>query len=70
VGRSCRGQELPWAVEEPAPAPEVAQPSSALHAEEEPTGVTCGAATLWRDPRTKQWYLLVTLVLPQPESVL
>jgi putative transposase len=60
-------QALPRALEEPEPAPEVAQPSIVLHAEEEPTGVTFGAAKLWRDPRTKQWYLLVTLVLPKPE---
>ncbi|MBA3825511.1 MAG: hypothetical protein H0X24_16640, partial [Ktedonobacterales bacterium] len=34
---------------------------------EETTGITFGAAKLWRDPRTKQWYLLVTLALPLPE---
>jgi len=31
-----------------------------------PHGVTFGAAKLWRDPRTKQWYLVVTRSLPLP----
>jgi len=31
-----------------------------------PHGVTFGAAKLWRDPRTKQWYLVVTLIIPLP----
>jgi len=56
---------LSWAVVEPEP--QVAQPSTSLHAAEGSTGVTFGAAKLWRDPRTKHWYLLVTLVLPKPE---
>ena len=33
----------------------------------DPDGITFGAAKLWRDPRTKQWYLLVTLALPVPD---
>src|SRR6185437_5340013 len=40
--------------------------------EEEPTqaeatGIILGAAKLWRDPRTKQWYVLVTLAMPVPD---
>src|SRR5689334_10234821 len=33
----------------------------------EVNGLTFGAAKLWCDPRTKHWYLLVTLEIPCPE---
>ncbi len=53
---------LPWDAE-PAETPPVDASDTAASAE----GVTMGAAKLWRDPRTKQWYLLVTFTVPRPE---
>jgi IS605 OrfB family transposase len=56
---------LPWAREA---ADEADITSGAMApAPAEANGITFGAAKLWRDPRTKQWYLLVTIEMPLPD---
>jgi IS605 OrfB family transposase len=68
-------QELNQAMLNQLTLPLNAEPedATALLAEDAPdacveaNGITFGAAKLWRDPRTKQWYLLVALEIPQPD---
>jgi IS605 OrfB family transposase len=55
---------LPWEEKRTEPTEEELPPVSL--GGDLPPGVTCGATKLWRDPRTKQWYLIVTLSIPLP----
>jgi hypothetical protein len=58
---------LPWDAEPEAEAGAKDHAGVSSTTDKEISGITFGAARLWRDPRTKQWYLPVTLELPKPD---